>query len=68
VLSQLPALVVQTGDIGVVLVGLGEPGGWSGLHDLGLTGRRIVIKCRGRRRGGRPGRAAREGEGYEEPQ
>ena len=68
VLPRLPTLIVQAGDIGVVLVGLGDPGGWIGLHDLDLTGRRIVIKCRGRWRGRRPGRTAREGESHEEPQ
>ena len=68
VLPQLPALIVQAGDIGVVLVSLGEPGGGSGLHDLNLTGRYIVIKCCGRWRGGRSGRTIRKGEGHEESQ
>jgi hypothetical protein len=64
-LPQLPALVMQVGNIGAVLVGVGDSGGWSGLHDLSPTGCRTILKRRGRWRGGRSRRTAREGEGHE---
>src|SRR5262249_41314777 len=65
---QLPALIMQASDIGIVLIGLRGVGGQSALHNLNLTGRRIVIKRRGRWRGRQPGCTAHQGEGHEEPE
>jgi hypothetical protein len=59
-LVQLPALAAQTGDISVVLIEVGLPGGESRLRGLIFARRRILGKGSGGFRRVRPGGAAWE--------